>query len=538
MSNARRLRQLLNSPDLEFLLEAHNGLSARIVEEAGFKGIWASGLTLAAQFGVRDNNEASWTQVVDMLEFMADATNLPILLDGDTGYGNFNNMRRLVRKLEQRRVAGVCIEDKLFPKNNSFLAEGRQALAEVDEFCGKIKAGKDSQLDQDFCIVARVEALIAGWGLSEALRRGEAYHAAGADAILIHSKQTQADEVVAFSRVWAGRCPLIVVPTRYYTTPVEVFEAAGINLVIWANQVLRASITAMQGVAAELARTRSLLEVEARIAPLREVFRLQRAEELVSAEERYSPPGERPTRAVILAATRGEGLGTLTGARPKVMVGVAGKPLLLHMTDELRRQGIRDLTVVAGYRPDSIDIPDIERVINPDYHSSGELSSLAVAERALDGEDTLIVYGDLLFRSYILSDLMERTDPAVVVVDSAKGVKSGGQDYARCSAADDRSVFQQSVDLIELVQNLEGPPTAGRWIGMARFQGEGVGWLQQALGQLRESPNFSELNLPELLNHLVATGRTIKVQYIHGHWVDINTLEDLERAGNFATGPS
>ncbi|HHB13343.1 MAG TPA: phosphoenolpyruvate mutase, partial [Chromatiales bacterium] len=176
-----QLRRLLESPHTEFILEAHNGLSARIAEEAGFKGIWASGLALSAQFGVRDNNEASWTQVVDMLEFMSDATTIPILLDGDTGYGNFNNLRRLVQKLEQRGIAGVCIEDKLFPKTNSFIAGERQPLADVDEFCGKIRAGKDAQSDPDFCLVARVEALIAGWGLDEALRRAEAYHEAGAD---------------------------------------------------------------------------------------------------------------------------------------------------------------------------------------------------------------------------------------------------------------------------------------------------------------------------------------------------------------------
>src|ERR1700722_1180727 len=136
-ARSARLREMLLSDPLEFLMEALNGLSARIVREAGFRGIWGSGLSISAQFGVRDNNEASWTQVVDMLEFMADASDLPILLDGDTGYGNFNNMRRLVRKLEQRGIAGVCIEDKQFPKTNSFLNGERQPLAEMDEFCGK-----------------------------------------------------------------------------------------------------------------------------------------------------------------------------------------------------------------------------------------------------------------------------------------------------------------------------------------------------------------------------------------------------------------
>jgi phosphoenolpyruvate phosphomutase len=171
MKKTTQLRQLIQSPSLEFIMEAHNGISAKIVEEAGFKGIWGSGLTLSASSGVRDNNELSWTQVLSIVEFMSDATKIPILLDGDTGYGNFNNMRRLVKKLEQINVAGVCIEDKVFPKTNSFLRDGKQPLADIDEFCGKIKAGKDSQQDDDFVIVARVEAFIAGRGLIEALQR-------------------------------------------------------------------------------------------------------------------------------------------------------------------------------------------------------------------------------------------------------------------------------------------------------------------------------------------------------------------------------
>ena len=178
-------------------MEAHDGMSAKIVEESEFKGIWASGLALSAALGVRDSNEASWTQVLEVLEFMSDATSIPILVDGDTGYGNFNNLRRVVKKLGQRDIAGICIEDKLFPKTNSFIGEG-QPLADINEFCGKIKAGKDSQMDDDFCLIARVEALISGWGMEEALRRAEAYHQAGADAILIHSKQQDGEEILAF----------------------------------------------------------------------------------------------------------------------------------------------------------------------------------------------------------------------------------------------------------------------------------------------------------------------------------------------------
>src|SRR5207244_656561 len=132
-----RLWNLIRSPELSFLMEAHNGLSARIAEEAGFEAVWASGLSISAALGVRDSNEASWTQVLEVLEFMSDATRVPILVDGDTGHGNFNNVRRFVRKLEQRGIAGVCIEDKVFPKINSFLNGTAHPLAEVDEFCGR-----------------------------------------------------------------------------------------------------------------------------------------------------------------------------------------------------------------------------------------------------------------------------------------------------------------------------------------------------------------------------------------------------------------
>jgi phosphoenolpyruvate phosphomutase len=212
------LRHQIATAELAFLMEAHNGLSAKIAEEAGFQAIWASGLTISASLGLRDSNEASWTQVMDVLEYMVDATSVPILVDGDTGHGNFNNVRRFVRKLCERGVAGVCIEDKLFPKTNSFIGE-EQPLADVDEFCGRIKAGKDSQTDDDFTLVARTESLISGRGLEEALRRAEAYHAAGADAVLIHSKKADASEILAFMARWGDRAPVVIVPTMYYAAP-------------------------------------------------------------------------------------------------------------------------------------------------------------------------------------------------------------------------------------------------------------------------------------------------------------------------------
>jgi phosphoenolpyruvate phosphomutase len=197
-----------------------------------------------------------------------------------------------VRKLEQRQVAGMCIEDKLFPKSNSFREGKPQPMAAMEEFVGKIKAAKDTQRDPDFCVVARVEALIAGYGLEEALRRARAYAEAGADGILIHSKLATAFQILAFMEHWKEDCPVAIVPTKYYTTPVEVFEEAGVSIVIWANHLMRSSITAMQRVASQIQRERSLVNVEPTIAPLEEVFRLQDEAELCTAEARYLPAAE------------------------------------------------------------------------------------------------------------------------------------------------------------------------------------------------------------------------------------------------------
>jgi phosphoenolpyruvate phosphomutase len=545
-TRSAKLRRMLQSTQLEFLMEAHNGLSARIAREAGFTGIWASGLSISAQFGVRDNNEASWTQVVDMLEFMADASDLPILLDGDTGYGNFNNMRRLVRKLEQRGIAGVCIEDKQFPKTNSFLNSERQPLAAIEEFAGKIAAGKDTQNDANFSIVARVEALIAGWGMDEALRRAEAYRRAGADAILIHSKLSKPDEILTFAREWSRRSPLVIVPTRYYSTPTDVFREAGISTVIWANHLVRSAAAAMQSVAKEIYQSQTLVNVEDRIVSVDEIFRLQDADEYAAAERQYLAASGPARAAVVLAASRGRGLEAITTDRPKVMLPIAGKPLLRWLIDGFKKQCINDITVVGGYRADAIDTAGIKLVVNERHAETGELASLACAIDSLES-DTLISYGDLLFRSYVLRDLVESQADFSVVVDSLRTGASNRtvRDFAYCSRGDDRGLFGTPVLLERVTSGADSkratqepavldPPPQGRWIGMLNVSRAGLQKLKAALSELRARPDFDQLDMPALLNALIAGGAAIEVLYVHGHWRGVNDLDDLRHAVDFA----
>jgi phosphoenolpyruvate phosphomutase len=279
--------EICSNRELSFLMEAHDGLSAAVAERAGFKGLWASGLSISSSLGYRDANEASWTELVDVVERMADATDLPILVDGDSGFGNFNNARLLARKLAQRGAAGVALEDKGFPKMNSFVGD-RHPLADVGEFSGRLRAVKDTVGDQ-LVLVARIEALIAGHGMEEALARAHAYAEAGADAILIHSRKSVADEILSFAALWQNRLPVVIVPTKYYRTPTSEYRDANISTVIWANHAMRAAVAGMRDICGRIIAEESIAGIESQVAGLDEVFGLLHYDELAASEERYLP---------------------------------------------------------------------------------------------------------------------------------------------------------------------------------------------------------------------------------------------------------
>jgi len=539
LKKTTRFRQLLHSDQLEFLLEAHNGLTAKIGEEAGFKGLWAGGLCMSAQFGVRDSNEASWTQVLEMLEFMADATSIPILLDGDTGYGNFNNVRRLVRKLEQRGIAAVCIEDKLYPKTNSFIDGNKQQLADVDEFCSRIKAGKDAQSDDEFAIITRVEAFIAGWGLGEAMRRAEAYHEAGSDGILIHSALSNPSEVLAFKREWADRSPVVIVPTKYYATPTDVLREAGFSIAIWANHLLRAAIPVMQACAAKLATEQNLLSIEDQIASVKEIFRLQGASELQDAEDRYLPKREQRSRAIILAASRGKALGDLTTSRPKAMVEVRGQPLLGHIVSAYNAAGIKDIQVVRGYLPEAFNLPSLNYVDNPDYADTNELLSLKCALDAADDDsaDLYVSFGDVIFRRYIVDNLAEADADIVIAVDTdwqASVNRGRAADYVQCSEPNSRQAFYREIWLEHAGEDLAESDVHGEWMGVVRFAKAALPEVRRLVDEMAADPANRKAKLHHLFEELVQRGQRIRVVYTTGHWLDVDSLEDLVAAGAFS----
>jgi phosphoenolpyruvate phosphomutase len=282
---ASLLRQRLAGDRLVRVGGAHDGLSARLIERHGFDAVWASGLGISATHAVPDASILSMADFLAAATAMNHATALPVIADCDTGFGSVGTVARMVRLYEQAGIAGLCMEDKQFPKRNSFL-DGHM-LAEVGEFAAKIEVAKRTQCDPDFVVIARVESLIAGAGLADALDRATAYARAGADAILVHSKAPTPDEVLQFGRAWRGRAPtvpLAVVPTTYPEVRGDQLEAAGIRVVVYANQALRAAISAMNAALSAMAASGSGLAGEVDLADLEDVFGLIGTSELALLE--------------------------------------------------------------------------------------------------------------------------------------------------------------------------------------------------------------------------------------------------------------
>ncbi len=288
MTAGARLRQVLAYKGLVEAMAAHGPLPAMLAAEAKFDAIWASGFELSAFYGVPDVSIVSMTQHLDMTRAMAERSGIPVIADIDTGFGNAINVLHAVRQYERAGAAAVVMEDKSFPKVTSLVAGGRQEMVRIEEFQGKIAAARDARSDKGFVIVARTEALIAGLGQDEALKRARAYEAAGADMILVHSRQRTPDEIVAFVRAWDGKAPIALVPTAYpQMTVARVRALKKVGLLIWGNHAIRAAVGAMRQTFAKIRKEGGIAGVESDIATVEEVFDLQGMAAVKDNEKRF-----------------------------------------------------------------------------------------------------------------------------------------------------------------------------------------------------------------------------------------------------------
>lgn len=284
INSRRKLKELLlvNQTAIQ-VVGAHNALGAKLVENAGFDAVWASGLEISAAQGKPDANILTLTEFVDVAKQMSNFVDIPVIADCDTGFGDLNNVIRTVEEYEQAGVAAICIEDKTFPKTNSFVP-GRQNLEDIRSFCEKIIAAQNTKRDPDFLFIARIESFIAGEGLDIALERAYAYKEAGADMILIHSKQNTSDEVFAFSKLWNGELPLAIVPTTYPSIHVRELKDNNIDMAIYANQGLRTAIKAVEKMLTELRISGSISDIDDYLCDVKHIFEIQGMNKMISNE--------------------------------------------------------------------------------------------------------------------------------------------------------------------------------------------------------------------------------------------------------------
>ena len=275
-TKANQLRSLLRTGRLLAGVGARDALDARLIEEAQFDFVWASSFCISAANCVPDSSILSMTQFLDAARAMNEAVRLPVVFDADTGYGNEHNVAYATKRIEEAGLAALCIEDKVFPKETSLRPGARHDLLPIEEFARKIESAVSTRRNGDFVVIARTEALIAGLGQEEALRRAHAYEEAGADCILLHSKSRSASEVVQCVRGWTGKARFVLVPTNYPDLIEPVIDELGkVSMVIYGNQAVRAAVKAVRDVLSEMRAARGVHTVGDRLATLEEMFTLQ-----------------------------------------------------------------------------------------------------------------------------------------------------------------------------------------------------------------------------------------------------------------------
>jgi phosphoenolpyruvate phosphomutase / 2-hydroxyethylphosphonate cytidylyltransferase len=283
----KRLRRILSAKPCMQVMEAHNGLSALIVEQTQYTGagnqpqefdaIWISSLTDSMAKGKPDTEAVDVTSRLQTLNEILEVTTKPIVFDGDTG-GKPEHFSFTVRTLERLGVSAIVIEDKIGLKRNSLLDEqSSQEQDSIEGFCEKIQYGKKNCITRDFMIIARIESLILGKGMDDAIARAKAYIAAGVDGILIHSKSKEPSEILAFAKLYeqfATKVPLLAVPTTYNTITVAQLQEAGVNAVVHANHLLRSAYPAMQRTALSILQHGRSREAEAALLSVDALLKL------------------------------------------------------------------------------------------------------------------------------------------------------------------------------------------------------------------------------------------------------------------------
>jgi len=285
LENSDLLRDLLDKKPILKVGGAFDAMSAKLIEINNFDAIWTGSFAISATHALPDASILTMTDFLNVSSSITESCQIPVIADCDTGFGGPSNVSHTVKKFESIGAAAICIEDKTFPKQNSLLKNGSHELITEKEFVAKIIAAKEAKINKNFMIIARTEALIAETGMYDAINRASAYEAAGADAILIHSKKSSPAEIFEFSKLWKGSIPLVVVPTTYPIVSLDDLIENKFKMIIYANQTLRAAYSAMNNVLKQLDNSQRISDITQEISSMEDIFNLQEMYEIKNQEK-------------------------------------------------------------------------------------------------------------------------------------------------------------------------------------------------------------------------------------------------------------
>ena len=560
-----KLKALLSEREIVRVLEAHNGLSGIIANNACIEGqsnqvpvqrefdaIWESSLTDSASKGHPDIEVVSFDSRLQSINEILAVTHKPMIVDGDTG-GDANNFEYMVTKLERAGVSAVIIEDKVFPKRNSLEPGVQQMLQEPEIFSQKIQRGKSAQISTDFMIIARLESLIAGKSVDDALFRAQIYLEAGADGVMIHSKEKDPAQIMEFAKHYQKmtqkincKKPMVCVPTTYNTLTEDELRAAGFSIVIYANHLLRSANKAMEETARTILLNQRSFEVDPICSPVREIFQTVG---FLEVKEKDKLDGNNKNIPIIIpAAGEDPSLSSILNGKPKSMFEIAGKTLLDWQINALNSNNLTNITVITGYKSREMKAEGITFQENKNYKRGSELHSLMEARKKMTS-GFIMLYSDILFEENIMSKILTCQEDIVLVVDNTMQYHAPEankiQDFVISKnkhLPTRRKISFACENIISKIGSKLNPETATHeFIGLAKFTKTGAEQLLQTYedcvknyhGKLQEAENINQFKFTDLIQEMIDRGYVANFLEIHKGWLEIHSTEDIELANHF-----
>jgi len=532
------LREMFESGNLTRSVGAHDGLGAKLIGESGFDAVWASGLEISASYGVPDANILTMSQFLAKAYEMNQATTLPIIADCDTGFGNVNNAIYMMEQYEAHGISGICIEDKTFPKVNSFI-EGRQDLASIDEFVGKIKAINDTKKDKNIVLIARVEALIAGWGMDEALKRSYAYENAGADAILIHSKKQEPTEIIEFVKIFRKKSkkPIVIVPTTYVNFSEKEIKRFGINHVIYANQLVRTRVSSQRNVLNILNNHKKLSSIENKIAPLKDILKICGLYELNRNENIYNSKNYLNTNVIIPAAgIPNKSVKIEISDKPTSFVEVINKKTLIDINlNTLKSLNLKNINIITGFKKEFFNKIDCKKTFNKNFKNSSLTESILLG---LDdqSEQNLVIFSDIFFEKDVIDKILKSENDITFIISEIQNKKindklTDGIIAKNKPIRDGRYLTNHKINEILEITKEDKKDINFEFSGIFLLSKNGTEIFKKAYLNLKNRKK--SYNFINIVNHIIKS-KLSKIYAIetYGGWVEIKNKKNLSMAKN------